>query len=344
MKDNTIRMKSVAVKIIVLFGVLCLMSNIFLVDVRRTLVEDSTYDICRWSSVDGNDSEAPDDIQATVIAGFPGVGKHLIGSLVEQLTNRQVGFDYLVIDPTLQSYENKKDVENVVAIVTTYPHPEGNWIWGDRMNQSILVIRNPIDTFRSQHSRTNVGSWHTWRDAFFHSQMDLYVKFIEFWMENGKTGNETEDGEFRYDLRCKENITKTCIPKAVFQYEAFLDSKRGEDETIKLAKILNNCKSLSVVDPSIWSCVYNRLMKRNELYSTINQNSNALYDDKIYSHIQLAEMKLHLEHLRDKYAQKMYIDTKAANDLVAALNSYLVDISYAFDQAWNLFKEGRQLG
>lgn len=305
---------------------------------------------CEWSPpVDDTEIENPSEVQATLIAGFPGVGKRLVWGLVEQLTNRKIGDDW-----------NLGELgDNVVAMKTSYPHPEGNWTWGDSMYQTIIVLRNPMQTFIDYHNikeeikpaqnvedmkklnktetvfseEADISKWYTWRDAAFDRQMDLYGWFIEYWMDDGRRRNDGT-GEVYYESKCAELMAGTCIPKAIVQYEALLDHTRSDDEVIKIGTILADSVGVPVIDQSVWSCTYREVMKRDTFYSSKKRATSG--EEKTYSHKQLGTMRRELERLRDKYSNPVYDGIPVAAQLINILDDYIVEVVRAYQVAWNI--------
>lgn len=119
----------------------------------RSLAQNLGDGNCEYSEpVDNSHVENPGEVQRTLIAGYPGVGKRLVWGLVEQLTNLRVGDTW--------NFNNQGD--NIVGLKTNYPHTEGDWTWGDKMYQSVLVLRNPMDALISYHNiRTELKPFRT---------------------------------------------------------------------------------------------------------------------------------------------------------------------------------------
>jgi len=342
--------KRTVVALIISFGLgsflqhITKVSNGRFLELDRVLVEKSGNGNCIWSSpiVDSDNI----DVHGTLITGFPGVGKRLVWTIVEQFTNRKVGDDW-----DISGLENK-----TITVKSSFPHPEGNWSWGDRMHQSILVVRNPMDVFRSYHNikreigsvanvsqvkelnkmndiysrRASLEDWIYWRDAEFDHQMDLYGWFIEYWMDNGRRRNNG-NGEAYNDPRCKEKMAGGCVPKAVINYDTLMDPESGENETAKLASVLVESAGVYVIDESIWSCAYREIMKKNKLYSDKRRSSGPKDSYKSYSQKQMKIMRNELERLRDKYDLPVYSKNPAAVQLVVSLNQFLVHVNSYFD-------------
>lgn len=333
-----------------------IMTNMKVLNSRRFLIEILSYSNCEWTPpIDDSTLDNPGEVHATLIAGFPGVGKRLVWGLVEQLTNRRVGDDW-----------NLSDLgDNLVAMKTSYPHPEGRWSWGDRMHHSVLVVRNPMYTLIDYHNiqeeinpaknledvkrlnktkevftkEADIKNWYQWRDAAFDNEMDLYGWFIEYWMDNGRRRNNGT-GEVYYDSSCSNLMADSCVPKAVINYEALLDETRGEDEIVKLASILKNSSGVPVIDESVWTCTYHETMKQASFYGvdTRGSSSEAAFSKK-FSYKQLAAMEKEVERLRNKYSLPVYDDIPSASQLVIILEEYLKDISKEFAKAFELHEQ-----
>jgi len=322
--------------------------------VRRFMTLNLGDGNCEWTlPIDDSTLNNPGEVQATLIVGFPGVGKRLVWGMVEQLTNRRIGDDW-----------NLSDLgDNLVAMKTSYPHPEGNWTWEDRMHHSVMVIRNPMQTLIDYHNireeikpaqnvedmkrlnktdevftkESDLSHWFVWRDAAFDNEMDLYGWFIEYWMDNGRRRNNGT-GEVYYESSCTDLMVGGCTPKAIIQYEALMDEERGEDEVVKLASVLVDSAGVPVIDQSVWSCTYHEVMKKDSFYSAKKRGASSGVQKK-FSYKQLAAMKREVERLRDKYTLPIYESVPSASQLVLVLEEYLVDISDEFQKAWKLHEQ-----
>ena len=78
----------------------------------------------------------------TLLASYPGSGKRFVYQLIEGLTNHAPGDDHELSFNGLET----------LHIKTSYPHSEGVWSWGSRMDQMILLIRNPRWAIPSYHT------------------------------------------------------------------------------------------------------------------------------------------------------------------------------------------------
>lgn len=133
----------------------------------------------------------------TLLASYPGSGKRFVYQIIEGLTDCAPGDDH----------NFSQNDQNTLHIKTSYPHHEGIWSWGSKMDQMILLMRNPRWALPSYHNlkfeldfstnwvdsyaripyvytvRPIVSDWLQWRDVNFEDEMQNWVDFIVFWME-----------------------------------------------------------------------------------------------------------------------------------------------------------------
>jgi hypothetical protein len=175
--------------------------------------------------------DASEDATKTLLASYPGSGKRFVYQIIEGLTDHAPGDDHNLS-------QNNYDT---LHIKTSYPHNEGTWSWGDRMDQMVLLIRNPRWALPSYHNmrfelefstnwadsytriphvytvRPLVADWQAWRDANFDAEMENWVSFIDFWM-SGKYYTAAamlvnvrfiffEDFKFEFVLLSKTNVS-----------------------------------------------------------------------------------------------------------------------------------------
>jgi len=132
----------------------------------------------------------------TLLASFPGSGKRFTYEVIAGLTDHAPGDDW-----NFSGHEGQ-----TLHIKTGYPHHEGTWSWGDKMDQVVLLMRNPRWALPSYHTmrfeldfsesfvdsylripyvytvRPSVASWVTWRDINFEKEMQNWIDYIDFYM------------------------------------------------------------------------------------------------------------------------------------------------------------------
>lgn len=314
---------------------------------------------CEWSEPIIDSKNSSDEVQATLITGFPRVGKGLVSAIIEQFTNRKVCDDI-----------SGETGENVVGMKTNFPYPEAIWDWDETMYQSLLVIRNPMDSIRSHFKHmmkankpppsysslllnevdklytnrsrfsfnyrkrlkeinskeTDIGAWYIWRDAEFDIEMDSYGSIIDYWMGNGRRRDLWYD-----DPNCKEKMLGTCIPKAVIEYEALKDPERNQQEITKIASVLNNTTGVPIIDQSGWMCAYRSMLEKNKKNTT--KEKDVSYP---FSCQQLGIMRRELQRLHNKYVGLEYKNVLVAAQLVVSLKRFLVDVTFAFHEVWDV--------
>jgi len=189
---------------------------------RRKLVVDldGEFPYCYLSAP--KYTAAADNQTTTLLASYPGSGKRFSWTVIEGLTNHRAGDDH--------NFSGLYEVS--LHLKTSYPHKDGTWSWGDRMDQAIVLMRNPRWALPSYHTmrfeldystnwgesylripfvytmRPAVALWETWRDENFEAELQSYVDFINFWMQGGAG-----------DDHCATDMD--CLPKAVMDFDVF---------------------------------------------------------------------------------------------------------------------------
>jgi len=139
----------------------------------------------------------------TLLVGYPGSGKRFTYELIEGLTDHRAADDW-----GFSGYDNAS------LIKTSYPHHEGTWSWGNQMDQTIMVLRNPRWSIPSYHNmkfelnfasnwlesyarlpnvyteRPSVVLWEAWRDEHWEIELQNWVDHINFWMKSKWKWNE----------------------------------------------------------------------------------------------------------------------------------------------------------
>lgn len=154
---------------------------------------------CMWTEPQDVPLDDSYDIFQTVVIAYPGSGKRAAFMHMSGLTGLTTGDDYDFSGRSLHTGFMK----------SSYPHHEGVWSWGNRMDQALLVVRNPRWTLVGYHEllheiqyahtwteaymnedhvwslRPTVAEWVEWRDQRFDDEIERWGWFIDFWMENG---------------------------------------------------------------------------------------------------------------------------------------------------------------
>lgn len=288
---------------------------------------------CEWTPPEKLDSSVP--IQTTMLVSYPGSGKRLTWRLIEALTGDVAGDDW----------NHSEEGLHVTSLKTSYPHPEGDWSYGDqkKMHQSILLLRNPryalpsfhtmrhelnfSDNFDDSHLRLNytyterssVAEWENWRDHYFDMEMDRWGWVVEFWMQNGvRRGDGGALGwilrgdpgnERYYDPRCGRDIPD-CRPVRVLSFEKFYDPLEGVAETSKLASAMVGLDGVGVIEEEGWPCVYHETLKKAEteprFYNTNRDGYGPAREAKKFTHRQLYIMMTEIDRLRNQFADANY--------------------------------------
>jgi hypothetical protein len=163
--------------------------------IERTLSIHLGQGQCEWTLP----KDAPQDTEvfSTLLAAFPGSGKRTAFMQLEGMTELRAGDDYNLSPDSV----GKK----FAFMKSNYPQHEGIWSFGKKMNQAILLVRNPrwalpnyqhmlhsIDwessykhRFQVYTMRPPIEDWIVWRELRFDAEIKKWGWFIDYWMEGG---------------------------------------------------------------------------------------------------------------------------------------------------------------
>jgi len=320
---------------------------------RRALSINLGAGNCEWTEAAplGRDKES----SGVLLAAFPGSGTRLFWQHAEGLTGIQVGDDFMLAP----------DGNDRTGIIKTqYPNIEGIWSWGEKMDQVILLIRNPRWAIASYHTvlyeihyahdwqtaykyynrlfsmRPPQSAWIRWRDYKFDDEVYLWKEFIHYWMEGGRQYwmdwdyerngqwpfKWLEKDEMKTDVHCIYQMD--CIPKAVVAYELLRDPITGPDEANKVAQVVEGKFGLTVIDEEARACVYHeteRLKKFPDMEDR-DHPGGVFQQDYTFTVWQMHEILEAVIEMRDIYSSERWINNPLAQDLVTNFNSYIPEI------------------
>ena len=85
-----------------------------------------------------------------------GSGKRFTYTVIEGLTDSAPGDDW-----------GFSGNDNALHVKSSYPHHEGTWSWGDKLDQTLFLIRNPRWALPSYHSmRFELDFANNWAESF----------------------------------------------------------------------------------------------------------------------------------------------------------------------------------
>jgi len=280
------------------------------------------------------------DISSAVLVAYPGTGKRLAWHLLQALTGRVAGDDW----------DLSHNGVDVVTMKSSYPHREGRWAWLDKMDFSMLMVRNPYHTLQSYQNirheleysvswiksfsrvasvytaTSPVEEWIMWRDNLFKKEIKAWGSFIEFWMNGGHLTGEPVDSH------CKNDMVD-CTPRLIIQYEKLLnsDTEEGKQEYKKIGEVLGT-NNFELVVGGAEPCIHQSILETPEDYE-INRDKFGPPDSaKSFTHFQIAEIIQEVQRLILLYENKTSV---VAVDLVAALVEYETDLGekYAIESS-----------
>lgn len=337
--------KEVVFSVLVAYGILNLLDHTPQLwnTSRRYLSKDLGDGKCKWEAPGVHNTTIQNkgwhkNTEMTIIAAHPGSGKRFIWGLVEALAGSQVGDDWDI---------SRKGMKNI-AIKTGFPHPRGIWSWDRMGNHTILVVRNPMDTFKDFHNiaseiwpagnrkevwamlrdykvytkNYNVRAWEGHRDASITRSVDLYGWYIDFWMNNGFRRNDGKGNPY-HDIRC-ERWMDTCVPKEVISFEKIYDYQRALPEIVKLMDVFKVAKGIvPMINDEAYDCVRGQFQAKKELHVARRYGTGPENFEKTYNHTQLIMMKDELIRIVEKYTHENYTNVTVAPPLVENMREYI---------------------
>jgi len=288
---------------------------------------------------------------ATLLVAFPGSGKRLGWRILEGLTGYVTGDDW----------NHSEEGLNTLTMKSSYPHPEGSWPWMNQtIDQVILMVRNPRSALPSYHTmkyeldfsdgwvkshmrknftyteRPPVAEWEQWRDEHFSTEIDRWVWYIDFWLNEGLRRNDGFGNPFQ-DPNCARDDVN-CFPKAIIQFEKIVhDNHTVRMEEMELiGDVLDASPSISVIEMEARPCVFDEVMKRKHTYNPNRDWKGPLPSEKKFTYQQLNVMKSQIYMLKDKYSLPQFADVSVARTLVSILDMYIQEISDEYDREYEL--------
>lgn len=305
---------------------------------------------CLWTPAQPISSDA--EVFGTLLAAYPGSGMRLAWQHAESLTGIAVGDDYN-LSPDFMDRSG--------IIKTQYPHLEGIWSWGDKMDQVVLVVRNPRWAFPSYHDllaeihyaydwenvyqymsdiftkHASLDDWKQWRDYRFHEEILLYKFYIDYWMEGGKQywmeldferiGERpfswVNETEREIDTHCIEDMN--CEPKAVIDYDLLKDPVTGTKEVAKLAAVLDGKLGIKVIEEEARHCIWHQTDEILGIPDDRREGPDP--SEYTFTYAQFIEMRDMLEEMQYKYSSGIWVNNAVARDLAGYFGQYIEAIN-----------------
>lgn len=323
---------------------------------RRSLSINLGGGDCEWTPA----QPLPEDTDAfgIVIASYPAAGMRLTWQHVEGLTGIQIGDDF-----DCEPVEKPR----IGIVKTQYPHLEGLWSWGDNMDQTVLLVRNPRWAIPSYHTllheidyahdcetayemlhalftyRPPLWKWIRWRDLRFEEEIKLWCWHIDYWMGNGtqywmdwdfeRNGQWPfkwiPEAERTQDVNCiYQGID--CVPQTVVAYEYIRDPVKGPEEINKIAKIIEGKHGLMVIEEEARTCVWHQTMTQK----TLPDNDDRAGDRVNYgfTYFQMGRMRDEIARMKTKYSSGQWVNDKNAEDLCKYFTMYIDDIESEMEE------------
>jgi len=302
----------------------------------------------------------------TMIASYPGSGIRVGYEHMEGLTGEKVVDDWgYIARPSWPP-----------MIKTLYPHYEGIWSYGANISKVVLFVRNPRwaipgfhtsmaeihyakdkckvneyiqDLFRKP--RPGLDTWYKWRDHLFDKEIELWVWFIDYWMEGGTKYWTPQDVkraaepplEFippasrGKDVHCEDPTGFDCKAVSVISYERLTDHATGLQETGKLAAALTD-SGVNLIGSEFHQCAYDLIENANNdrpeeefLRPGSRDQLGRNRTEYKFTYEQMETLLESVSETKIKYSTGDWQQNEAAQDLVTILDSYLLDIEEEFN-------------
>ena len=165
----------------------------------------------------------------------------------------------------------------------SWPHKMEIWSWGDQMDQVILLLRKPRQAIPSYHTmryelnycstwlarekmvpetyrkRPTVEKLVQWRDKLFNTEMDNWFNLYDFWMQDG-----FEEHNDQMHINCiDEKVNIECQPQTIIDFENMY-SINLNDDFLKVGRVLDASKDVSVISEQARACVLNNVMSMTD--------------------------------------------------------------------------------
>jgi len=302
----------------------------------------------------------------TAIASYPGSGVRVGYEHMQGITGVKVVDDW--------GYAGRPSWPPMIK--TLYPHYEGIWSYGANISKVVLFIRNPRwaipgfhtsmaeihyakdkckvnefvqDLFRTP--RPELETWYKWRDHLFDTEIDLWVWFIDYWMEGGTKYWTSQDipraaippNEFippesrGKDVHCADPTGFDCKAVSVVAYERIVDHATGMQETAKLAAALKD-SGVRLIDTEARQCSFDLIenttggREGDVFLKPDNRDSfGRLRSAYTFTYEQMKTILRRVSETKIKYSTGSWEENEVAKDLVKVLGSYLIDIEEEFN-------------
>ena len=308
------------------------------------------------SPVDDAPNKPGKNTTRTLLASYPGSGKRFTWAVIKALTNYEVADDW--------NFSGKL-YSKPLTIKTSWPHHEGKWSWGNQMDQTLLLIRNPRRAIPSYHTmrweldyattwmqsyaripdtyreRPTVKQWEKWRDRAAIWQADAWFDFYDFWMQSGfmEDKNETH-------FRCLWSEID-CQPVELVDFEN-LYTGDPTDDFRKIGSVLDNARDVDVIAAQARDCVLFHVYNRTEhsglnLHQASRPNPN-ITEEYIFLLPQFDRIMNRTIELRNKYSYGIQDHTNYtlnstlhSDVLVNIVNRYIGENTAEFFDSVDIF-------
>jgi len=313
---------------------------------------------CEWTGSKPFDVDS--DPHGTLFASYPASGMRVTWQQTEGLTGSEVSDDFF-----------RLNFPKIGLVKTQFPHYEGIWSYGNLLDQTILLIRNPRWAMPSYHTllseidyahtwelaydeipnvftrRAPMEDWLKWRDYRFDAEIILWGYHIDFYMSGGEQYWYDEDFERngQYPFRLLNDTDRPwkksyhcvhecdCYPKDVISYERLKEVTTGPNELRKIANVIRGKAGIDVIPDDAIDCIWH-----DTWVKTPNNNN----DDRLgppreaynFTIPQLEKINDKLVEMRDKYSTGSWVNNSNAIALVENFASYIDGVTDELDSLY----------
>jgi hypothetical protein len=267
-------------------------------------------------------------VPATFTASYPGSGAKITWRLIRAITGIYTGDDH--------DHNGRVSAGHAVAVKTHYPSHAPPKLFEEseplkRIEQAILLIRNPLNALPSFHNyiyeqlnglmnhstRAPVQAWVDWRNKHFETEIGNWVNHTKWWIEHFP--------EKRLLL----------LP-----YEKLTSAQWGPETLQQVGHYLGRVHPLirqSLVTDSQYKCIFELLVQDGHIPGEKERRKSHRQGgprgEYPYTNVQLEYMIQTLVQLRDEYQQKF-------PQLYQLLQQYLAEIVERKKQVEYLMRQG----
>ena len=241
----------------------------------------------------------------------------------------------------------------------------GKWGWGNKMDQVVVLLRNPRWAIPSYHNmrfeldysktwaesyarigqtyteRPEVEQWENWRDGNFDGEMNRWFNFLDFWMKGGYQETD-EEGNDIYHSRCRDRENFDCFPKAVLDFDHFYQ-RNPTAEFVKIADVFESSgPTMEMVAAQARTCVLEQVFDNKNAVPQLHQKSRPNAERPPMYRLTVRQFDRMLNRtieLVEKYSTEPYSLNPEASEFVRILGNYIIDNEAEYQYEVSIYLE-----